>query len=90
MSEPKDCRSVTGSRSRESGVAARNEMPAADGVRCRRVDASLPPEEHATCPYCFGRVSDVATADHARFCDFHPGEDPICFGFPTDCGCPQP
>ena len=60
--------------------------PEAKTIRCRRVDAAYTPEEHATCPYCFGRLAEIQGGDYAKFCDFKPGEDPISFGFPTDCG----
>lgn len=53
-------------------------------IRCRRVDASYTPEEHKDCPYCFGRVGDVRPGEYDKFCDFKPGEDPICFGFPDE------
>ena len=53
-------------------------------VRCRRVDAVYTVAEHKDCPYCYGKASDVATGDHTKFCDFKPGQDPICFGFPDD------
>jgi hypothetical protein len=53
-------------------------------IHCRRVEATYTPEEHKDCPYCFGRVADVQTGDYKKFCDFKPGEDPICFGFPDD------
>jgi hypothetical protein len=67
------------------------EAPTPPGVgpgltRCRRVDAVYSVEEHRDCPYCFGTEADVATGDHAKFCDFKPGQDPICFGFPDDRG----
>lgn len=55
-------------------------------VCCRRVEAVYTPEEHASCPYCYGKASDVAPGGYAKFCDFQPGKDPICFGFPDDKG----
>jgi hypothetical protein len=40
--------------------------------------------EHAECPYCFGNRQAIAKGRHGEFCDFHPGKDPIHFGFPPD------
>lgn len=53
-------------------------------IRCRRVDAYYTPEEHKDCPYCFGRLEEIGGGEYAKFCDFKPGVDPICFGFPDD------
>jgi hypothetical protein len=52
-----------------------------DEVHCRRIDRKLPPEEHADCPYCYGKKK-VEGGEHAEFCDFEPDKDPIVFGFP--------
>jgi len=51
-------------------------------VHCRRVDQDKTPEEHVTCPYCFGKLADIAPEEHAKFCSFDPAVDPIVFGFP--------
>lgn len=51
-------------------------------VFCRRLKRPLPVMEHVACSYCFGKEGDVRSADHARFCDFEEGKDPIHFGFP--------
>ena len=51
-------------------------------VWCRRIERPLPIGEHEACSYCFGKVEDVETGDHARFCDFQKGRDPVNFGFP--------
>jgi hypothetical protein len=51
-------------------------------VVCRRLNAERSSEEHLACAYCFGKAADVAAGDKARFCDYQPGVDPICFGFP--------
>ena len=51
-------------------------------LHCRRVDAQVTPDDHASCPYCFGKLADVETGHHERFCDYKPGKDPIHFGFP--------
>ena len=56
--------------------------PSEPTIRCRRVDARYSVAEHKDCPYCYGKASDVATGDHTKFCDFKPGQDPVCFGFP--------
>ncbi len=55
-------------------------------VFCRRLERALPVGEHTDCPYCFGKKGDVQTTEHARFCDFEPGKDPIQFGFPDTYG----
>ena len=56
----------------------------ADGseVHCRRIHRKLPVAEHLRCSYCFGKLEDVESAEHERFCDFCEGKDPITFGFP--------
>ncbi|MFO1078600.1 MAG: hypothetical protein U1E73_12825 [Planctomycetota bacterium] len=53
-------------------------------VFCRRLERTLPVDEHAECPYCFGKAKEIATGQHEQFCDFRPGKDPIQFGFPPD------
>ncbi len=53
-------------------------------VFCHRLDHKLPVSEHADCPYCFGKRQQIADGEHREFCDFHPGQDPINFGFPPD------
>jgi hypothetical protein len=68
---------------RKPAPAAAKAEPAPPGtVFCRRIKLPLPVAEHASCPYCFGKESDVKTGEHERFCDFQEGKDPICFGFP--------
>ena len=51
-------------------------------LSCRRTGQAISPEEHARCPYCFGREADVRSGVHGRFCDYHPEKDPIRFGMP--------
>lgn len=51
-------------------------------VWCRRVKRPLPLGEHKSCPYCFGKLEDVESGEHEKFCDFQEGKDPIHFGFP--------
>jgi len=51
-------------------------------VECRRLHLPLAVSEHASCAYCFGTESDIKTGEHAKFCDFEEGKDPVCFGFP--------
>jgi hypothetical protein len=51
---------------------------------CRRTEARITPEEHARCPYCFGKLDDVRTGRHEAFCGYRPGVDPVHFGFPGD------
>jgi len=53
-------------------------------VFCPRLEKTLPVDEHADCPFCFGKKPQIAKADHGDFCDFKPGSDPVNFGFPTD------
>jgi hypothetical protein len=60
------------------------EPPRLRELRCRRVDRRITPEEHSTCPYCFGRLSAVESGRYERFCDYRPGVDPIVFGFPDE------
>lgn len=55
-------------------------------VRCRRTGQEVPVGEHCRCPYCFGRSEQVRSGEHATFCDFRPGRDPVHFGFPEDLG----
>jgi hypothetical protein len=62
--------------------AAKTEAGPPGTVFCRRVKVALPIAEHKSCPYCFGKESDIKSGDHDKFCDFQEGKDPICFGFP--------
>lgn len=55
---------------------------AAPVVPCRRLDAAFTVATHLECLYCAGDAAAVATGDHAAFCTFRPGVDPVCFGFP--------
>jgi hypothetical protein len=55
-------------------------------VWCRRLERMLEISEHKDCLYCFGREGEIHSGRHSRFCDFHPGQDPIHFGFPEDKG----
>ena len=55
-------------------------------VHCRRLGRRLALSQHERCLYCFGTEDDIRTRDHARFCDFRPGVDPINFGFPETHG----
>ncbi len=57
-------------------------VPISKLVRCRRTGQEFDTTTHTRCPYCYGSKDDVATGDHSKFCDFKPGEDPVCFGFP--------
>ena len=58
----------------------------ADRVHCRRTGQELAVQQHLTCPYCFGKKEEVSSTEHARFCDFQKGIDPIAFGFPKHAG----
>jgi hypothetical protein len=53
---------------------------------CPRVGSARGADEHLACPYCFGREAEVGTGERAKFCDYEPGVDPVCFGFPENCG----
>jgi len=65
-------------------VTEQPKLPDEPSIHCRRLERRLPLHEHATCPYCFGDVQEICTAEHQRFCDYQPGKDPIQFGFPPD------
>jgi hypothetical protein len=49
---------------------------------CKRTGVQVAVDEHAHCPYCFGRESEIREGDHQRFCDYRAEVDPIHFGFP--------
>ena len=51
-------------------------------LTCRRTGQRVAPEEHESCPYCFGRDGEVERGVHERFCDYRPGKDPLAFGRP--------
>jgi len=51
---------------------------------CKRTGVQVPVGEHAHCPYCFGRESEIQQGEHRRFCDYRGDTDPIHFGFPND------
>ena len=51
-------------------------------VRCRRTGRDFDLGEHQKCPYCFGHAEEIETGEHEKFCDFEPGRDPVCYGFP--------
>jgi hypothetical protein len=70
----------------EGQDARRPKDPSTARVQCRRVHRKLTIQEHLVCPYCFGCAADVAWGDHANFCEFRPGIDPINFGFPDSYG----
>ena len=53
-------------------------------LRCRRTGEQVDLDEHASCPYCFGRMPVIERGDHRGFCDYRPEVDPIHFGFPPD------
>lgn len=61
------------------------ESPRPDGpllITCRRTGRAFDLDEHERCPWCWGSRERVASGDHAQFCDFEPGKDPLLFGFP--------
>ena len=53
-------------------------------VFCHRLGRELPVADHNECPYCYGTSTEVATGEHAEFCDFRKGVDPISFGLHND------
>ncbi len=54
-------------------------------LRCRRTGQMLEVDAHAECPYCSGTAEAIRkTGQYRDFCEFHPGEDPLNFGFPAD------
>ena len=57
---------------KETRIACRRTGQVYDGNACRR------------CPYCYGDDGAVTAGDRESFCDFHPGVDPVHFGFPGD------
>lgn len=65
--------------------AAKNK-PAPDEklIACRRTGQRYDLEVCPRCPYCFGDEKDISHTDPSEFCDFHPGRDPVHFGFPGD------
>jgi hypothetical protein len=70
------------SKEKPSNAAAGPAGTRTHGVFCRRIQLVIPVVEHASCPYCFGKETDIRSGDHEKFCDFQEGKDPICFGFP--------
>lgn len=50
---------------------------------CRRTGEQVALQEHASCPYCFGRLADIEKGRHEAFCDYRPDEDAVSFGFPS-------
>ncbi|MDP6739981.1 MAG: hypothetical protein QF404_08205 [Planctomycetota bacterium] len=53
-------------------------------IKCRRTGQTYDLSMCPRCPYCFGDSADVESTDPESFCDFHPGEDPVSFGFPRN------
>jgi len=53
-------------------------------ISCRRTGQRYNLEVCPRCPYCFGDEKDISHTDPTEFCDFHPGRDPVHFGFPGD------
>ncbi len=51
-------------------------------VRCRRTGRDFRRSEHQKCPYCYGSADEIANGNHDSFCEYQPGVDPVCFGFP--------
>lgn len=59
-------------------------MPLEPSVHCPRIGCARTVQEHAECPYCYGKESDIAPGDRARFCDYDAKKDPVTFGFPPE------
>ncbi|MBI5535435.1 MAG: hypothetical protein HY898_22085 [Deltaproteobacteria bacterium] len=56
-------------------------------VYCVRNRLMKDANEHASCPYCFGKKHEaIEKGERSDFCDFNPDKDPISFGFPEDSG----
>jgi|RhiMethySRZTD1v2_1073278.scaffolds.fasta_scaffold107548_2 hypothetical protein len=53
-------------------------------VLCQRTGGEIPREEHLRCPFCTGKLDDIANGQHQRFCDFRPARDPLRFVFTPD------
>ncbi|HUU49872.1 MAG TPA: hypothetical protein VMW81_02795 [Nitrospinota bacterium] len=53
-------------------------------VLCVRIKRPLSVRKHKTCPYCFGKISDIKSKKHKKFCDYKEGKDSVGFGFPFD------
>jgi hypothetical protein len=54
-------------------------------VYCIRNRVAKTPEEHAACPYCFGKSQElIGGGVRVTFCDFDPDKDDLTFGFPVD------
>lgn len=62
----------------KSGEQDRKSIP------CRRTGQLYDSSNCKRCPYCYGDDADVEGTDVKTFCDFHPGVDPVHFGFPGD------
>lgn len=62
---------------RGTGIRAQNNP-----TSCPRIDGARTVEDHLACRYCFGTAAEVATGRRPAFCNYEPGVDPICFGFP--------
>ena len=54
-------------------------------LRCRRTGQLYRVEQHVQCPYCSGDADTIRrSGKYQDFCEFHPGSDPVNFGFPPD------
>ncbi len=61
------------------GGSGKGEM-----IACRRTGQLYDISECLRCPYCCADDAQQPGADAKTFCDFHPGVDPLNFGFPGD------
>jgi pyruvate ferredoxin oxidoreductase beta subunit/2-oxoisovalerate ferredoxin oxidoreductase beta subunit len=71
-------------RMQDPAPGALAEEVGEDAVPCNRTGRAFDPTEHVRCPYCFGDEAAVKAGQHAEFCDFRPGVDPVSFGFPDE------
>lgn len=53
-------------------------------VICVRLNRPVAVEKHRRCPYCFGKLKDIKSKKHKKFCDYKKGKDSKDFGFPFD------
>jgi len=67
----------------KDAVAAAQEKRLHTRVPCPRCGGIKEIAEHLECPYCVGKAGDIVKGEHEEFCDYHAGQDPVAFGFPS-------
>lgn len=55
-----------------------------EDIRCVRLKKKVGIKDHKKCPYCFGKLDDIKSKKHKKFCDFSEEKDSTTFGFPFD------